>query len=194
MLLQGILQPSDPEPIDSWSDTTVLRTVILLFAIGLFAVVAYRDIRTRRIPNALALAIGALGLARIILAGDTGAAVCTLAAGAAVFAAGFLLFWRGLIGGGDVKLLTASALLVGYRDLFGFLFVMSLCGALVALAVIAADRLGPAFDKLGLRSIPRRAPMPPAPPGTPARLSLPYGVAIAAAAVLILLVQSSPPG
>ena len=85
----------------------------------LFAGVAYRDMRTRRIPNELAVAIGALGLVRMILAGDPGAALYTLAAGAAVFAVDCLLFWRGLIGGGDVKLLAASTLLVGYRDLSG---------------------------------------------------------------------------
>ena len=76
------------------------------------------------------------------LARDPSAALYTLAASVALFAATFLLFWRGLLGGGDVKLLVATGFLIGYHDLFQFLFVMSICGALVALAVVAHNRLG----------------------------------------------------
>ena len=168
-----------------------MHIMILLLAIGLFTVVAYGDVRTRRIPNQLAAAIAALGLVRMLLAGDPRVALCTLAAAAGVLAVAFLLFRRGLVGGGDVKLLAAASLLVGYRDLFGFLFLMSLCGALVAFAVLAAAKLGP-----WLRDIPAPATMSPArkDQGTPARPSVPYGVAIAAAGVLVLVLQSSVPG
>src|SRR5690348_18395735 len=98
----------------------------------IFAAVAYGDIRTRRIPNQLILAILALAAFRIALAGDAIAGVYTLAASAALFVATFLLFWRGLLGGGDVKLLVVTGLLIGYHNLFEFLFVMSVSGALVA--------------------------------------------------------------
>jgi len=168
-----------------------LQTVILFLGIGIFALVAYGDVRRRRIPNVLAVAIGALGLVRMILAGDLSAFLHTLTAGAAVFAAAFLLFWRGLVGGGDVKLLTAASLLVGYHDLLSFLFLMSLCGAVVSIAVVAANKFSP-----WLRLSPRPMTIPVArqPEGTPARLSVPYGVAIAAAGVVILVLQSSAPG
>jgi prepilin peptidase CpaA len=94
------------------------------------------------------------------------------------------LFWRGLLGGGDVKLMTATGLLIGYHDLFQFLFVMSISGALVALAVLSRDRFG------------RRAITSPAAEhqNPPARLTVPYGVAIAAAGIVTLLVQSLPLG
>ena len=94
------------------------------------------------------------------------------------------MFWRGLLGGGDVKLMTATGLLIGYHDLFQFLFVMSVSGALVALAVVSRNRIG------------RRAVTSPAPEDQdpPARLTVPYGVAIAAAGIVTLLVQSFPPG
>ena len=113
-----------------------MQTLVLLLGIGIFAVVAYGDIRTRRIPNELVVAILALAAFRIALVGDPTAALYTLAAGVALFTATFLLFWRGLLGGGDVKLMTATGLLIGYHDLFQFLFVMSVSGALVALAVL----------------------------------------------------------
>jgi prepilin peptidase CpaA len=164
-----------------------LQILILILGVCIFAVVAYGDIRTRRIPNELVVAILALAAFRIALAGDPSAALYTLAASVALFAATFLLFWRGLLGGGDVKLLVATGFLIGYHDLFQFLFVMSICGALVALAVVAHNRLG------------QRAATGPAledqePPEPPARLTVPYGVAIAAAGIVTLLVQSFHPG
>jgi prepilin peptidase CpaA len=121
----------------------------------------------------------------MILTGDPSAALYTLAASAGVFTATFLLFWRGFLGGGDVKLMAATALLVGYHDLFEFLFVMSVCGALVSLAVVAGYRLGL-----------RRATVLPAEDHhkTSTRPTVPYGVAIAAAGILTLLLQSSVPG
>jgi prepilin peptidase CpaA len=165
-----------------------LQLVVLLLGICLFAIVAYGDIRSRRIPNELIVGILALAAFRAALAGDPSAALYTLVASAALFVATFLLFWRGLLGGGDVKLLTATAFLIGYHDLFEFLFVMSVSGALVALAVLSRDRLG-----RGAVTAPVLEDQEPR-----ARLTVPYGVAIAAAGIVTLLVQSFvqsfPPG
>ncbi len=165
-----------------------MQTVILFLGIGLFAAAACGDVRTRRIPNELALGVGALGLLRMIMAGDPGAALYTLGAAAVVFAAASLLFSRGLVGGGDVKFLAAAALLIGYHHLFDFLLLMSLCGALMSLAMLTADKLGPM-----LRHGPRPAALavPEKSRGAPERLSVPYGVAIAAAGIVILALQSS---
>jgi prepilin peptidase CpaA len=158
----------------------VLLYLIPVLGAGLFAFAAYGDVRSRRIPNALALAVAALGLVRLILAGDPGAALHSLAASAAVFAAGFLLFWRGLIGGGDVKLTAAAVLLVGYHSVSVFLFAMALCGFVVTLAVLAT--------RLAVRTLaaPGRETYDP----SPARPTVPYGVAIAAAGILTLVLQS----
>ncbi len=120
----------------------ILQLTILFLGIGIFAVVAYGDIRTRRIPNEMIVAILALAAFRIAIEGDPRAGLYTLAAAAALFVATFLLFWRGLLGGGDVKLIGATALLIGYHSFFEFLFVMSISGALIAVAVLARDRLG----------------------------------------------------
>ena len=161
----------------------VLQLIVLFLGIGIFAVVAYGDIRTRRIPNELIVAILALAAFRIAVDSDPRAGLFTLAASAALFVATFLLFWRGLLGGGDVKLIGATALLIGYHSFFEFLFVMSISGALVAVAVLARDRLGA-----------RRATTPALEDQeTPARLTVPYGVAIAAAGIVSLLVQYFPP-
>ena len=161
-----------------------MQIVVLLLGIAIFAVAAYGDIRTRRIPNELVVGLLALAAFRIALSGDPTAALYTLVAGAALFVASFLLFWRGLLGGGDVKLIVATGFLVGYHDVLGFLFVMSVCGGLMAIAILAGDRLG-----LRRAATPAREPQE-----TPARLTVPYGVAIAAAGIVTLLVQSFPPG
>jgi prepilin peptidase CpaA len=146
------------------------------------AVVAYSDIRTRRIPNEMIVAILALAAFRLAMDGDPRAGLFTLAASAGLFVSTFLLFWRGLLGGGDVKLIGATALLVGYHNFFEFLFVMSVSGALIAVAVLARDRFG------------RRQAAAPAAEDQEisARLTVPYGVAIAVAGMVSLLVQYFP--
>jgi prepilin peptidase CpaA len=158
----------------------VLRTAILILAIGVFAIAAYGDVRARHIPNSLPLAIGALALVQLTPVGDPHPALWTIGAAAMIFVLGLLQWRLGLLGGGDVKLLAAAALLVGSRDLFDFLFLMSLGGAAVSLAVFGASRLG--------------GPSPlllPYPGRTAARPSVPYGVAIATAAAWVLIRQYS---
>ena len=159
-----------------------MQLAILVLGICIFAFVAYSDIRTRRIPNEMIVAILLLAAFRIAIDGDPRAGLLTLAASTALFVSTFLLFWRGLLGGGDVKLIGATALLVGYHNFFEFLFVMSESGALIAVAVLARDRLG------------RRQATEPATEDQEisARLTVPYGVAIAAAGMVSLLVQYFP--
>lgn len=158
-----------------------MQTALVCFGIALYLLAAYGDIRALRIPNLLCAAIAAVGVFRLATAGDLGTVFYTIGAAAALFFVGALLFRHGFVGGGDVKLLTASTLLVGYRDLLPFLFVMSVCGLLVSIAVLTTKRtplplyLGPKFAVLAANS----------------RLVVPYGVAIAAAGTLTLLFQSS---
>lgn len=185
-----------------------MQAIIAALAVAVFGIAAFGDIKNRRIPNWLVLAISVLGLARMALAGDLIGAGMTLLAAAAVLAIGFLLFWRGFIGGGDAKLVSGAALLVGYHDLFGFLFLMSLCGGVLALALMAERRFHAWFEAfvlwVGARQTPggwiMRHPRAAAAlaavsdRGRPAlQLSVPYGVAIAAAAIITLGLQTYPP-
>jgi prepilin peptidase CpaA len=158
----------------------MLQTSILVLGFVIFAGVAYADLRTRRIPNEFIVGILALAAFRMALTKDPNAALYTLVANAALFVATFLLFWRGLLGGGDVKLIGATGLLVGYHDVFEFLFVMTVSGALIAIAMVA-------YDKFGLRHATTPASEDEQ---IPARLTVPYGVAIAFAGVVSLLAQN----
>jgi len=157
----------------------VLQLIVLLLGAAIFVIAAYSDIRTRRIPNELIAALFVLAAIRIALDGNPTSAIYTLEATTTLFVATFLLFWRGLLGGGDVKLMVAAGFLIGYHDVLGYLVVMSVSGGLIAMAILAGDKL-----KL------RRAESAPEQQEAEARLSVPYGVAISAAAILTLLAQS----
>jgi prepilin peptidase CpaA len=150
-----------------------VEKIVLVLGIVLFVVAAYGDVKTLRIPNALVIAVAVLGLIHLAVIGDLTVALYTISASVFVLIPAFLLFWRGLLAGGDAKLITATALLVGYYNLFSFLVLMSLCGVLVTLAVLVTHR-------------------PKSPEPQPrARLVVPYGVAIAGGGIVTLLFQTS---
>lgn len=168
-----------------------MQTAVLIVGIGLLAVIAYGDVRTRRIPNELSVAIGILGLIRIILLNDAVTAGHSLLAGAVIFGTAFFFFWRGAIGGGDVKLVTATALLISYLNMFSFLFLMSLCGGMLALTMLAQDKLRPR-----LRRLLQQARIPTETETVECiaprvRSTVPYGAAIAAAGIITLVLETS---
>ena len=157
-----------------------MQTIITIMGIALFIAAACSDVKTFRIPNTLVAALALLAVTRLIVIGNPTDALYTVGASVALLTVGFLLFWQGFIGGGDAKLVAAAAMLVGYSDLFGFLFLMSLCGGLVSLATLVIRRYVPLV--LG----PKLATLVPT-----ARLSVPYGAAIAGGGIVTLLFQSS---
>jgi prepilin peptidase CpaA len=161
--------------------TDTLGRLILLSTIGLFGIIAYGDLRYLRIPDGFCAAVTLLGLLRLAVNGDLSAASYTLASAITIFLVTLLLFQRGIMGGGDVKLLVASIFLIGYHDVFLFLVVMSLSGALLAVAVVIWH------SKLPFYLCPRLAnAIAPTRPK-----AVPYGVAIALATTVVLLFQSS---
>jgi prepilin peptidase CpaA len=157
-----------------------LQTIFSFVGIALFIIAAYSDVKTFRISNVLVAAVALLGVTRLIVNGDPSVALYTVGASVIVLAIGFVLFWRGFVGGGDAKLLTASALLIGYHDLFSFLVFMSICGALISLVALASEW-----------SLPRRSTVVTSPdqPQPKAKLYVPYGVAIATAGGVTLFFQ-----
>ncbi|HUJ98242.1 MAG TPA: prepilin peptidase [Stellaceae bacterium] len=128
-----------------------------------------------RYPAAVALAFAFYAIGKPAPVWYYGAASAAL-----LLAVGILLFDRGILGGGDVKLLAAAALWAGFDQLPLMLMVTSLAGGALALA-----HLSP----LG-RLMPAR-------PGTPAQADLrnrlqqpiPFGVAIATGGVAVALAR-----
>ncbi len=157
---------------------------IALAAVPPLAAAAYRDVAVRRIPNALVAAVAVIGVARQA-ATDFGVLGLAVLASAFVLLAAMFLWQRGVLGGGDVKLLAAAALLVPPAAVPHLLLATAVAGGVVAAshlmlrgrtavpAAIPAGALGRVLRCEAWR-IGRGAP-------------LPYGVAIAAGTLFVLL-------
>jgi len=155
---------------------------------GLLVIIAYGDVRTRRIPNAFVGAIALLGLAHIAVVDDPIAAARTFGAGTLVFAITFLLFWCGFLGGGDAKLVTAMSILVGSEELLEFLFVMIMCGGIIALAILCRDRFRWNWHLFSRGETPRSEHNVGS-VSEPVLSTVPYAVAITAAGVFTFILK-----
>ena len=162
---------------------TGLQLAALFGFAGLMAAAAIEDVRRLVVPNPLVIALCALWPLRFATAADPslGAGLEALACATAVFFAGAMLFARGLIGGGDVKLFSAAALWVGAGGLAPLLAVTGLLGGV--LAVLCLTPLG-ARVGAGRRCAPNPAA---AVPGVGSGTPVPYGAAIAAAALIVII-------
>ncbi len=148
---------------------SAIATGVLFAFAGLLVYAAVEDVRRLIIPNTLSAAVGALFPAYALSAAGPVDWLGALAVGAGALAVGFLLFARGFIGGGDAKLLAATALWAGPPLLLTFLLVTSMAGGAVALAMLAYYRLRRRVVASGDAALERPA----------AKFELPYGVAIA---------------
>jgi prepilin peptidase CpaA len=155
--------------------------LILLCAAATSLVFAMaHDVAVRTVPNHVSLIVALAGLASNALDDQAGPALF----GAALVFAGCWYCWRrGWIGGGDVKLLTACALLVPPGSVLELLLSTAIAGAALALLYLTLGRLlpdGPTPRPTGLlwrvcRAERRRIQR---------RLSLPYACAITAGVLL----------
>src|SRR5262245_15560455 len=103
-------------------------------------------------------------------------ALAHVAAGLAVLAVTFLFFARGWIGGGDAKLAAATALWLGFDHLMAYLLYASIFGGILTLAMIRF-RLMPLPQALAEQDWVKRLHKLDG--------GVPYGIALAAAALLI---------
>ena len=153
--------------------SSALHLVSVAGFAGLMTAAAVEDFRRLVIPNAIVLGLCGLWPLQLAsspvvsLAGIAGAALCA----AVVFAVGALLFSRGWMGGGDVKLLAAATLWAGPATTPELLIVTAVLGGLLAVARLSPLVLHAASAPALLGDL-RRAPVP-------------YGVAIAGAALIV---------
>jgi prepilin peptidase CpaA len=115
--------------------------IALLAAAVILAGAAVHDIAARTIPNSLVLVIAALGLLVRFAEADLpwGLLAATL-----VFAAATIAWRFGIMGGGDVKLLAAVALLVPPAAVPSLVLAVALAGGVLGFLYIAMGRLMPA--------------------------------------------------
>ena len=109
----------------------------ILTACGLFVASVVCDVRRRRIPNAIPIALLALFVVHAAMggAGPIRGLWVNLAIGAALLAAGFALFLGGGFGAGDGKLIAVAGVWAGPGHLAHFL--LALAGAAFALSLFA---------------------------------------------------------
>jgi prepilin peptidase CpaA len=113
-----------------------LDHLLILLFLGLICWAALHDAVAFRIPNWVS--VGLLLLYPLhVFASD--AAIdwqSGLLTGGMVFLAGFIVFAKGICGGGDVKLLSAASLWAGTTLLFPLLMVMALTGGVLSGAAL----------------------------------------------------------
>jgi prepilin peptidase CpaA len=158
-----------------------LHFAALIGFAALMIIAAFEDFRRLVIPNALSLSLCVLWPLYIAPIASLAIVLGSLGCAALVFLVGALCFSRGFLGGGDVKLLTAATLWAGPGLTPSLLLVTGVLGGVLALALLippcahfatlARVKLGPETD---LQPNNRLA--------TP----VPYGIAIAAAAMLVI--------
>jgi prepilin peptidase CpaA len=155
---------------------------------------ALKDIRERRIPNALTGALAALYPVYVLVSPTPVAWLAALGLAALVFVVGLGLFARELIGGGDVKLLAALSLWAGPEQFVWFILVTTLTGGVLSLISLWYRRWGGLVEAY----LAARRPVPASghPSGSsggsadevPDRSNtLPYGVAIAAGGIALIV-------
>jgi len=152
-------------------------TLKLLFFPGLMAFAAFSDLFTMTISNRLSLALaGGFAVLTVVSGLPLPAIGMHVGAAALVLVASFLLFTQGWIGGGDAKLAAATALWFGFDHLLDYLIYASLFGGVLTIAILQFRRwpLPEVLARQGwIQRLHERAG------------GVPYGIALAAAAMVI---------
>lgn len=144
-------------------------------ALMLFA--AWSDLFTMTISNRVSILLVAGFAVMAVLVGLSPADMLWhAAAGLLVLAIAFACFAFGWIGGGDAKLAAATALWFGFAHLMEYLLIASVFGGALTLALLMA-RTWPLPLVLANREWAQRLHEP--------RGGIPYGIALAAAAIVI---------
>lgn len=156
----------------------MLEFSLLLFFPALMAYAACSDLLTMTIPNRVSLLLIAGFLGFAVVQGMTLAAVGGhLLAGLLVLSCTFGMFVMGWVGGGDAKLAAATAVWFGFGSLLEYSLVASVLGGGLTLFILhARSHVLPRFAQdwpwlLRLHD---------------SRTGIPYGIALAAAALLVL--------
>ena len=155
----------------------VIQSALMLIFPVAMAFAAATDLLTFKIPNKFSIALVAAFLIAAPFMGMTWQMFLVhLATFAVVLALCMALFSAGLFGGGDAKLLAAASLWVGYEALPAYIEMTAICGGILALALLAFRRIElpePVRQHQWIARLHDR------------KAGMPYGIALAAAALWI---------
>jgi prepilin peptidase CpaA len=144
---------------------------------AMMAFAASSDLFTMTISNRVTLMLVGGFFALAAITGINAVEILShVSAGCVVLIAGFGLFARGIIGGGDAKLAAAAALWLGFDHLLPYLLLASLLGGALTVGLIWF-RMAPLPEWLARQAWVERLH------GRDA--GIPYGIALAAAALAV---------
>lgn len=159
----------------------MLTTIALYLYVSGLVGAALSDLTRYEIPNVLSLA-PALAFALVAPALPVWTTLGHVGACLAMFALGTAFFVLNVWGGGDVKLLAATTLWIGWHELPNFLLSVALLGAIIAILLLIARAIAGRDFRRGRwysRMLSKSS-------------GVPYGVAIATAALLLLIPGEAP--
>ena len=163
--------------------TTPLVSCLAGLASALLGYAALSDVATRRIPNWVSALVALLGVALRL---QDGQLALSLAVAVSAFGGLYLLWTRGWVGGGDVKLLAATTLLASPGQVLNLLLAVSFAGGLLSAIYLLLIRM-----RLPLMQAGSRAPLRRVIRAERWRIRrggpLPYACAISAGGLLTLL-------
>ncbi|HEX6316786.1 MAG TPA: prepilin peptidase [Gemmatimonadaceae bacterium] len=146
------------------------------------------DLASRRIPNALVIAILVTGWLFAVLGPDPGQALLQSVAGTLVgFGIWIAFYIVGAIGAGDVKFFAAAAAWLGPGGTWRAALVAAVIGGVLALVFLVMEkRLGATLRRMAIAASARTISVPPETPSEQGRnRPLPYGVALALGALVV---------
>ncbi len=145
---------------------TFALVVVLLAA-------AIQDAFRLKISNIFVAAVLLMAVAAMLLSNLELRLWQNLASFALVLCVGTLLFSKGMLGGGDVKLLAAVVLWADAATALKLIAAIFICGGLLAIVMLGLRMVAPASGAKRSKALT-------------AKSGIPYGVAIAAGSILII--------
>ena len=157
------------------------EAILLTAFAAVMAAAAFEDFRRLVIPNLLPIALCALWPIYFAAAPSLYGALAAIGCAGAVFVGGTILFARGYLGGGDVKLLSAATLWAGPAGTPALLMLTGVLGGVLALFLLVP--YGSRIVAMARRTMGQ----PSVDSGRGLATPVPYGIAIAGAALIVTL-------
>lgn len=115
----------------AWLGAVTFPTVAIGVAVGLLLAAAWHDFRTRLIPDEICVAIAVFGCVFRLQVGLIDFAFSAIVS-LLLFFQLFAAFNRGVLGGGDVKLMVAAGLWLSPPDCYVLIVVTAMAGGVLA--------------------------------------------------------------
>ena len=169
--------------------TETLVNITLLIPLAI--IIAYYDVRYRRIPNAFVLATLAAGITISAIFGGLPGVASSVGGCVLGFVLMFMLHVFGAMGAGDVKLFAAIGAVTGSQMVIPTFVVVILTGGVLAVVSIIRSGMVKTTMHRVLQILVGMLPgwqMPKFAVPTDRRLTIPYGVAITMGSIISIAI------